>query len=85
MTETARDKIICNLRDAGCGEAEIAACLSALERGCYQRALCVLEGHRQVLLDRYHQCKGCIDCLDYLMVWLEKQGGPHGVDGTENL
>ena len=85
MTKTARDKIICNLRDAGCEDAEIAACLSALEHGCHRQALGVLERHRQRLLDRYHQCKCCIDCLDYLMVWLEKQGGPHGIDGTEDL
>lgn len=85
MTETARDKIICNLKDAGCGEADITMCVSALERGCNRQALCVLERHRQALLEQYHRCKKCIDCLDYLMAQLEKQGGPHGMDGTQDF
>lgn len=86
MTEAARNKIISNLKAAECGQADIAACVSALEHGCHRRALCVLERHRQVLLERYHRCKECIDCLDYLMVQLEKQtGGPHGMDGTQDL
>lgn len=83
MTEAVREKMICNLRDAGCTEPDIAACLSALELGRRRRALWVLERHRQKLLDQYHRCKECIDCLDYLMIQLERQtGGPYGTDGT---
>lgn len=86
MTETARNKIIGNLRDAECGEAEIQACVAALEQGSSRQALWVLERHRQVLLDRYHHCRKCIDCLDYLMTQLEqRREGPHEMDGTQDL
>lgn len=86
MTETDRNKIIGNLRDAACGEAEIQACVAALEQGSSRQALWVLERHRQVLLDRYHRCKACIDCLDYLMTQLEQgRKESHAMDGTQDL
>ncbi len=69
----AREKLLENLRDAGCTEAEIRAFLAALDGGRKQEALAVLAGHRQALLRQFHRCSDCIGCLDYLVMQIQKE------------
>lgn len=61
-----REKIIQNLRDCDCDEAVIEDFMEKFDAGQKQEALTVLARHRKDLLDLFHRCDGCIECLDYL-------------------
>lgn len=62
-----------NLRDAGCSDDVIAACLKLTEENETDKLLRVLSTHRSSLLERMHGCHKEIDCLDYLVYTIEKQ------------
>lgn len=61
-----------NLRDAGCGEAAIAAFLDALKQDRVADGLQLLTIHRRDLLDALHKDQQQIDRLDYLIYQMTK-------------
>lgn len=65
------DKVVRNLRDAGCESEDIQRFVQFLEAGRRREALYLLKKHRQILLDRCHAEERRIDCLDYLSYQIE--------------
>ncbi len=61
------ERILANLRDAGCDEALIAE-LEALPSSCAR--LCRLKAYRRELLDTVHSEQKKLECLDYLIYQL---------------
>lgn len=60
------EKIIKNMKDAGCNDACIQEFLKKYESGSKKQWDRVLSQHRKELLDRMHEEQRKIDCLDYL-------------------
>lgn len=65
---STKEKDIQNLRDAGCDETIIQHYLQAMEAGNQEEAVNLLEHHRNQLLEQFHRCSNCIDCLDFFML-----------------
>lgn len=65
------DKVIQNLRDAGCEDGFIQRFIQLLENGRRREAQNLLEKHRQTLLERCHAEERKIGCLDYLSYQME--------------
>lgn len=68
-----KEKILENLRDAGCDEQIISEYLGAMEAGNKKAAMACLDKHREKLLEQFHKSSGCIDCLDYFVIKAEKE------------
>lgn len=58
------EKILANLRDAGCCDAFIAE-YAAAQSDCAR--ICLLKEHRRELLDGIHAEQRRLECLDYLI------------------
>lgn len=71
--EPNTDKMIQNLKAAGCGKTQIASIMAEWNNGHTTQALRLLENHRKALLNRFHKSKECIDCLDYLVFQIEQE------------
>lgn len=65
--------LIRNLRDAGCGTADIERFLQLGQENRRPEQLRLLRQHRAALLDRLHVSQRQIDCLDYLIYHMEKR------------
>lgn len=63
-----------NLKDANCSPEVVQAFLSSYREGDYPRLLKILAGHRQVLLHQLHDKQRKLDCLDYLIYRIRKDG-----------
>ncbi len=63
------DKIIQNLKDAGCEKSTIDAFMTSTGD---KARLQLLERHRKQLLDNVHKYQKRIDCLDFLIYQMEK-------------
>lgn len=73
-----RTILLQNLKDAGCDNETIQACMSQFLRNDFAGMLRILSRHKHKLLDTVHACQKEIDCLDYLMFQLEhgkRKGG----------
>lgn len=71
MTEDER--LLRNLKDAGCGEVTIHKYLQLQKEGRRQEQYRLLSMHRASLLDRIHIDQQMIDCLDYLVYTMKKE------------
>ena len=63
-----------NLKDAGCDPDTICRCEALVQEEMRGELMRVLSLHRRALLDTVHENKRRIDCLDYLIYQIEKQG-----------
>lgn len=61
------EKILANLRDAGCDEALVAK-YAAAQSDCAR--ICLLKERRRELLDGIHIEQRRLECLDYLICQL---------------
>lgn len=61
------ERLLQNLRDAGCDEAAIQKFFQLQNEGNPREQLRLLSLHRAALLDRIHTCQHMLDCLDYLI------------------
>lgn len=68
-----RERLLRNLRDAGCDETTIQKYLQLQKEGERQEQYRLLSIHRASLLDRLHVSGQMIDCLDYLIYTLKNQ------------
>lgn len=71
----SEQEILQNLKDAGCDDATIQAFLEDLRHGKPSQGSQLLQRHRCSLLEDLHTNQKRIDCLDYLLFVLRKQGG----------
>lgn len=67
------DDLIQNLKDAGCGDAEIADVCSLYEKGQIRDTVKKLRRYRCGLMDTLHKSQERVDCLDYLVRQMEKE------------
>lgn len=68
------DIIVQNLKDAGCCDIQINEFIRRIQDGDLDSGLKLLEEHREQLLESFHKSKDCIDCLDYLVYKIGKEG-----------
>lgn len=73
--ENEENRIIQNLKDAGCDNDTIAAFVEDVRKQNITRGLQLLAIHRRTLLDNLHKEQKQIDCLDYLIYKIKKQTG----------
>lgn len=64
------ERIIENLTDANCDNSFIEKFMDASETS---ERLTMLEKHRKILLDTYHNAAKRLDCLDYLIYNIKKE------------
>ena len=74
MQATAREAVLQNLKDAGCDPDIIARFMTCQDAGKTKDSLRVLASHRATLLDEIHASQFKLDCLDYLIYKLRKEG-----------
>ncbi len=63
-----------NLKDAGCDLETICRCEILAQGEQKGELMQVLSLYRRALLDTVHENQRRIDCLDYLIYHIEKQG-----------
>ena len=66
--------VLQNLSDAGIDTDGIAEFSSLLETGSMQEQMKMLARQRTKLLDKLHDCQRHLDCLDYLIYTMKKEG-----------
>ena len=74
MQAAAREALLQNLKDAGCSQDIIARFMTCQDAGKRKDSLQVLASHRATLLDELHASQARLDCLDYLIYKLRKEG-----------
>ena len=74
MQADTQEALLRNLKDAGCGLDIIARFMTCQDAGKTKDALRVLAAQRAVLLDEVHASQAKLDCLDYLIYKLRKEG-----------
>lgn len=70
---TEEERILRNLKDAGCDSDTIQKFFYLKEKGRQKEQLRLLARHRANLLDKLHVSQSMIDCLDYLVFQMEKE------------
>ena len=63
-----------NLKDAGCSESQIEEFMEYAGKHEMDSGLKLLRQQRNVLLDGLHEKQRMIECLDYLVYQIEKDG-----------
>ena len=66
--------IIQNLKDAGCSESQIEEFMECAGEHGKDSGLKLLRQQRNHLLDGLHEKQRMIECLDYLVYQIEKDG-----------
>lgn len=75
MCDCTEDKLLLrNLKDAGCDAYTAEKCCQLQRDGNRQALLRALSAHKASLLNQMHACQRRIDCLDYLVYEMEKEG-----------
>lgn len=67
------EKILRNLKDAGCESETVTLFLQLQKNGKTGDQLCLLARHRKKLLDGLHSEQAKLDCLDYLICQMKKE------------
>ena len=71
---TTEESIIQNLKDAGCSESQIEEFMGCAVKHEKDSGLKLLRQQRNILLDGLHEKQRMIECLDYLVYQIEKDG-----------
>ena len=74
MQATTREAVLQNLKDAGCGPDTIVRFMICQDAGKTKDSLRVLATQRATLLEDVHASQARLDCLDYLIYKLRKEG-----------
>lgn len=70
---TEEERLLRNLRDAGCDEDTVNKYFRLQKEGKKKEQYRLLAMHRASLLDRLHVSQQMIDCLDYLVYTMKKE------------
>ena len=68
------EDIIQNLKDAGCSNSQIQELLELYKQGKKQRIYAILDKHRKNILTKVHKEEKQIDCIDYFIYQMEREG-----------
>lgn len=68
-----KDRLLRNLKDAGCDETVIETYFRLQKEGRRQEQFRLLAMHKAALLERLHVSQQMIDCLDYLVYTMKKE------------
>lgn len=68
-----KDKLLRNLKDAGCDDETIKKFFQLRADGRRQEQYRLLSMHKALLLDKLHVSQQMIDCLDYLVYAMKKE------------
>ena len=74
MEKRKKNIEIC-LKDAGCQDEMIEDYMKCLKYHDYQKQIILLKRQKCFLLENLHNTQKQIDCLDYLIYQLKKEGG----------
>ncbi len=74
LKNVSEQDVIQNLADAGSDADFIENFMSYYRQGNEKMELGLLEKHRSCILDKLHEAQKEIDCLDYLVYQIRKQG-----------
>lgn len=66
------EDLIQNMADVGCGEDMVAGVLNCIREGQKKEGLLLLQKQREILLDRIHKDRSCIEYLDDVLRGLRK-------------
>lgn len=77
INQLSKEKIIQNLKDAGCSSKQIESFTHCFESGDIKKLIQQLKCQRCGLLDGLHDAQRKIDCLDYLIYTLKKEEMRH--------
>ena len=72
QSEREKKKLKEELKEAGLSKPAADAVVEKLEAGDEAGAMALLDAHREKLIERFHQSRECIDCVDYLVYQLQK-------------
>lgn len=72
---TEDQRLLRNLKDAGCGEADIERYFKLKSEGKEQEQFRFLSAHRMKLLDQVHASQEKLDRLDYLIYSMRNKKG----------
>lgn len=72
MAAEIDEKMIQNLKDAGCEPETVILFLQLCKDGNANGQLSLLAEHRKKLLDEIHREQAKLDCLDYLIYQMRK-------------
>lgn len=73
MNLESREKVVQNLKDAGCGPDTIEDFLLYFDREQKEEQITLLEKHRRELLNVVHKAEKKIYCLDYLVYQIKNE------------
>ena len=73
MNLESREKVVQNLKDAGCGPDIIEDFLLYFDREQKEEQITLLEKHRRELLNVVHKAEKKIYCLDYLIYQIKNE------------
>lgn len=73
MNLESREKVVQNLKDAGCGPDTIEDFLLYFDREQKEEQITLLEKHRRELLNVVHKAEQKIYCLDYLIYQIKNE------------
>ena len=74
MQADTREAVLQNLKDAGCSPDTIDRFMTCQDAGKTKDSLRVLATQRATLLEEVHASQAKLDCLDYLIYKLRKEG-----------
>lgn len=66
------EDLIQKMADAGCGEDMVAGVLKCIREGQKKEGLLLLQKQREILLDRIHKDRSCIEYLDDVLSGLRR-------------
>lgn len=70
---TTEERLLRNLKDAGCDDATIRTYIQLQKEGRRQEQGRLLAAHRAALVEEMHSSQYKIDCLDYLIYSINKK------------
>ena len=73
MNLESREKVVQNLKDAGCGPDTIEDFLLYFDREQKEEQITLLEKHRRELLNVVHKAEKKTYCLDYLVYQIKNE------------
>ena len=72
--QNLKEAIIQNLKDAGCSHQQIQELLELYKQNKKEKIHKILDKHRKNVLNKVHESEKQIDCIDYFIYQIERQG-----------